>query len=162
MLTSFSSATKASLWTKEIVIEAVKNHQSNKTSADNQEVLTSVVTETIERTINEKLKVSPVPTGGQQELPTENKEIPNRRLVEDNDVRIRGIEESKKWGPEKKGLSDRSERNAIRSFLKINTQINDCRRLSTYEENKCRPILIKLDNSWDKSILLMSIKTTEL
>ena len=30
-------------------IEVVKNHQSNKTSTDNQEVLTSVVTETIER-----------------------------------------------------------------------------------------------------------------
>ena len=38
-----------SLNKRDIVSEAVKNHQSNKTSADNQEVLTSVATETIER-----------------------------------------------------------------------------------------------------------------
>ena len=56
---------------------AAKNRQSTKSSADNREVLTreTVVTETItfETKINEKLKVSGVPTGGPQELPTEKK-----------------------------------------------------------------------------------------
>ena len=116
-----------------------------------------MVTETIERKINEKLKVSAIPTGGPQELPTEHKEVQNKRLVEDNGVRIRGIEESKNEDPRKRAESDRSEVNAIMSFLNINTQINDCRRLGTYKVNKCRPILIKLANSWDKRILLMSL-----
>ena len=110
---------------RDILIDAVKNHQSNKSSADNQEVLTSVVIETIERKTNEKLKVSVVPTVGPQILPTGNKEIQNKRLVEDNGVRIRGNEESKNEDPRKRAESDRSEVKAILSFLNINTQIND-------------------------------------
>ena len=57
----------------DIVIEAVKNHQSNKSIPNNNEVLTSLVTETIERKINKKLKVSVVPTKGPQELSSEKK-----------------------------------------------------------------------------------------
>ena len=113
-----------------------------------------MVTETIERKVNEKFKLSSVPTGRPQELPTENKEVPNERLVEDNGVRIRGIEESKNEDQRKKAESDRSEVNAIMSFLNMNIQINNCRRLGTCKENKCRPILIKLANNCDKRILI--------
>ena len=78
---------------RDIDIEAVKNHQS-KNQHFNQEVLTNVVTETIEGK-NEKLIVSPVTTGGPRELPTETKEVPYNRLFEDNCVTIRGNEKSK-------------------------------------------------------------------
>ena len=113
-----------------------------------------MVTETIERKVSEKLKVSSVLTGRPQELPTENKEVPNVRLVEDNGVRIQGIEECNNEDQRKKAESDRSEVNAIMSFLNINIQINDCRRLGTCKENKCRLIFIKLANNCDKRILL--------
>ena len=102
---------------------------------------------------NEKLKVSPVPSAG----PQENKEVPNKRLVEHNGKTIRGIEESKVRTREKKAESNRSELNAIMSFLNIKTQINDCRRIGTYKQNKNGPILIKLANSWDRRIVLMAL-----
>ena len=58
-----------------------------------------------ENKIREMLKVSPVPTAGPQELPTENKEVPHKRLVEDNGVKIPGIEERQCEDKRKKRLS---------------------------------------------------------
>ena len=82
-----------------------------------------------ENKIHEKLKVSAVPTAVPQELPTENKEVPHKPLVEDNGVKIRGIEERKCEDQRKKAESDSLEVNKIMRILNMNTQINYCRRL---------------------------------
>ena len=67
------------------------------------------------------------------------------------------MKSAKNEDPRKMAESNRSEVIAKMSLLSINTQINYCRRLGTYKENKCRPIIIKLVNSWDKCILLNSL-----
>ena len=73
-----------SLNKRDIVIDAVKSHQKNKTSNDKQEVIAGVVTETSKRSIEEKFETSPMRKGGTKVIPVKNMEIYDKRLLVDN------------------------------------------------------------------------------
>ena len=72
-------------------------------------------------------------------------------------VRVRGIPELKDTNARKRAEHDKTEIENILKFLNIDSNIEDCRRIWTYNENKDRTIIVKLSNDWNRKLLLLSL-----
>ena len=72
-------------------------------------------------------------------------------------VRVRGIPELKDTNARKRGEHDKAEIENLLKFLKVDSNIEDCRRIGTYNENKDRTIIVKLSNDWNRKLLLLSL-----
>ena len=72
-------------------------------------------------------------------------------------VRVRGITELKDTNARKRAENDKAEIENILKFLNVDSNIEDCRRIGTYNENKDRTVLVKLSNDWNRKLLLLSL-----
>ena len=72
-------------------------------------------------------------------------------------VRVRGIPELKDTDARKRAEHDKAEIENILKILNADSNIEDCRRIETYNENKDRTIIVKLSNDWNRKLFLLSL-----
>ena len=70
-------------------------------------------------------------------------------------VRVRGIPELKDTNARKRAEHDKAEIENILKFLNVDSNVKDCRRIGTYNENRDRTIIVKLRNDWNRKLLLL-------
>ena len=57
----------------------------------------------------------------------------------------------------KRAEHDKAENENVLKFLNVDSNIEDCRRIGTYNQNKDRTIIVKLSNDWNRKLLLLSL-----
>ena len=72
-------------------------------------------------------------------------------------VRVRGIPELKDTNARRRAEHHKAEIEKLLKFLNVDSNIEDCRRIGTYNESKDRTILLKLSNDWNRKLLLLSL-----
>ena len=72
-------------------------------------------------------------------------------------VHVSGIPELKDTNARRRAEHDKAEIEKILRFLNVDSNIEDCRRIGTYNENKDRRIIVKLSNDWNRKLLLLSL-----
>ena len=72
-------------------------------------------------------------------------------------VRVRGIPELKDTNARRRAEHKKAEIEKLLKFLNVDSNIEDCRRIGTYNESKERTIIVKLSNDWNRKLLLLSL-----
>ena len=65
--------------------------------------------------------------------------------------------ELKDTNARKRAEHDKAEIENVLKFLNVDSNIEDCRRIGTYNQNKDRTIIVKLSNDWNRKLLLLSL-----
>ena len=67
-----------------------------------------------------------------------------------------GIPELKDTNARKLAEHDKAEIENILKFLNVGSNIEECRRIGTFNKNKDKTIIVKLSNDWNRKLLLLS------
>ena len=148
---------------QDVVLDAISSQNKIVQSNENQEEMKIFVKETIGNQLkNEITSFKSAVEGNLNDLgDIATKKVKPKTEPPTNDhpsgVRVRGIPELKDTNARKRAQHDKAEIENILKFLNVDSNIEDCRRIGTYNENKDRTIMVKLSNDWNGKLLVLSL-----
>ena len=149
---------------RDVVLDAISSQNKIDKSNENQEEMKTFVKETVGNQLKKK-EITSYKSDVESNLndlgDVVTKKVKPKTKPPTNDhpsgVRVRGIPELKDTNARKRAEHDQAEIENILKFLNVDSNIKDCRRIGTYNENKDRTIIVKLSNDWNRKLLFLSL-----
>ena len=147
---------------RDVVLDAISSQNKINKSNKNQEEIKTLFKETVGNQL--KNEITSFKSAAESNLndlgDIVTKKVKPKTEPPTNDhprgERVRGIPELKDTNARKRAEHDKAEIGNILKFLNVNSNIEDCWRIGTYNENKDRTIIVKLITDWNRKLLLLS------
>ena len=155
----FNDMTKTSLMC--ICREIPSQVRSQKNLVKSLDSVESTIQRAVGNTLKEELaplkNVPPRLAKEETEKSTQRVERPTATSKADLGIRVRGIPEPQGEDMPEKLESDKNSVLSLLNHLDVKAKLKDVRRVGKFVENKHRPIIFYVENSWDKRLILASL-----
>ena len=148
---------------RDVVLDAIGSQNKIGNSNENQEEMKTFVKETVGSQL--KNEITSFNSAVESDLNDlggiVTKTVKPKTTPPTNDhpssVRVGGIPELKDTNARKRAEHDKTEIEKIQKFLKVDSNIEDCRRIGTYNKNKDKTIIVNFSKDWNRNLLLLSL-----
>ena len=143
---------------RDVVLDAISSQNKIDKSNKNQGEMKTFVKETVGNQLKNEITSfkSAVESNLNDQGDIVTKKVKPKTEPPTND-HTSGVPELKDTNARKRAEYDKAEIENILKFLNVDSNIEDCRRIGTYNKNKDRTIIVKLSNNWTRKLLLLSI-----